>query len=388
VTSSYQQVNYSHNISSSDEIKLQFYHSVRNGKDQYETEKPSVILDAYYGAGSGAPFVALPPIPINIVLFDEQTDLEITHQFRLSDSVRVVWGGELRVDNFRGYDYVDTSDTFINKNQRLFINTAWQPNSEWIVSFGDMLEKTDYIAANHSPRLAVTRLFDEQYIRLVRSQAWRSPAFLENEFDYTITIGPVVSPQLTGSEDLRAEKILTSELAIGGKSSKNSLNYELRLFHEQMSDLIETPKAPDVIVNNGYSDVRGTELQIKWRPHNDTLVHMGYSHIKASGIFGDLDIVDLIPKNTFNILISQKLDRNNRVGLNYSQVGPMRFETAGTDLDGYSTLNLKYDHDLIIADKPSTLSITARDLMGEYGDYNANHFVVTTQYFIGLSIGL
>jgi hypothetical protein len=115
---------------------------------------------------------------------------------------------------------------------------------------------------------------------------------------------------------------------------------------------------------------------------------MGYSHIKASGIFGDLDIVDLIPKNTFNILISQKLDRNNRVGLNYSQVGPMRFETAGTDLDGYSTLNLKYDHDLIIADKPSTLSITARDLMGEYGDYNANHFVVTTQYFIGLSIGL
>ncbi|MCW8825109.1 MAG: TonB-dependent receptor plug domain-containing protein [Gammaproteobacteria bacterium] len=386
LSSSYQQLNYNHIISSDDEINVQLYHSVRTGKDQYETEKPSVILDAYYGAGSGDPYVALPPIPVNIVLFDDQTDLEITHQLRLSKNIRAVWGGELRIDRFRGYDYVNTSDTFVNRSQRLFISTEWQPSSRWVVNFGDMFEKTDYIASNHSPRIAVSRLFKDHYVRAVRSKAWRSPAFLENEFDYTITIGPVVSPQLIGSTDLNAEKIVSSELAFGGKFTKNSLNYELRMFREEMSDLIETPKAPTVISNNGSSDVRGTELQIKWRPHEDTLVHMGYSHINASGIFGSLNIADLIPEDTFNILVSQKLNQHSRVGINYSQVGEMSFETADTDLDGYAILNIKYDRDLKILNRRSTLSLIGRDLMESYKDYNASHFTITPQYYIGLDI--
>ena len=386
VTSSYQQINYTHIISSDDELKVQLYHSVRNGKDQYEAEKPSVIIDALYGPGAGDPYTALDPIPVDIVLFDDQTDLEITHQFRLSENIRAIWGGELRIDRFRGNDYVDTTDTFVNKSRRLFINTEWRPVDNWLVNFGDMLEKTDYISANHSPRLSITHLLGDHYIRVVRSQAWRSPAFLENEFDYTITIVPGVleQVQLIGSTDLKPEKIVSTEISIGGKNAKNSINYELRLFREQMFDLIDSPDK--ILINSGSSDVRGAELQVKWRPHEDTLIHMGYSHTNAEGVLGKNTIDDLTPEDTFNILISQKLGTHSRIGINYSQVGEMSYETDETDLDGYSILNIKYDRDFKIANKHSTFSFIARDLMEEYGDYNENHFLVTPQYYIGLAI--
>ena len=388
VTSSYQQINYSHIINSDDEINIQLYHSVRTGKDQYETEKPSVIIDALYGSPTGDPYLALPPIPVNIVLFDDQTDLEISHQFRLSEDIRAVWGGEFRIDRFRGYDYVNTSDTFVNKSKRIFINTEWQPSPQWMVNFGDMAEKTDYISVNHSPRLAINYLFADHYIRAVRSQAWRSPAFLENEFDYTIVIVPgvVEKGQLFGSKDLNAEKIKSTELAIGGNISRNRLNYEMRIFREEMSDLIDSPNKD--FINDGYSDVRGAELQVKWKPYLGTLVHMAYSHVNAEGLFGERSISELIPKDTFNILLSQKLDGGGRIGLNYSQVGAMSYETGEADLDGYSILNVKYSRDFKILNKISTLSIIGRDLMEDYGDYNANHFLVTPQYYIGLSVEL
>lgn len=387
VTSSYQNLKFQHIISSDQELNLQIHHSVHDLENSFQTALISEILLAY-----GAPYPpGYPDGPLNrnLSLFDERVGIELSHQFRIGEEIRAVWGGELRQDRFRGYDWVGaTGETFTNNSQRLFFNGEWSPAERWTVNVGDMVEKSDYMDMKHSPRLAINwDIAKQHYIRMGYSRAWRSPSFIESEFDYSLVVipGPYEFQLYLNSEELRPEQIDVKEIAFGGGSRTGGVGYELRLFQEDMRDILVLPAG--IVTNDGQSHVNGSELALTLYPlQPGSSLRIGYSRLHPSGEtetrYAPRDIADLVPEETLNILFSQKVGKDGLLGVNLYQVSNMQF-LAGSKNDGFSTMNISYHHPINILGHKAKMSLMAQDVLGNYFDFE-EETVTKLQIYLGI----
>jgi len=406
VKSSYQNLKFQHIISSEQEVNLQIYHNVHNLENSFQTALISEMLGvtpavlAGFGVDDG-------PLSRNLTLFDERVGIELSHQFRLGSGIRFVWGGELRQDRFRGYDWVGgTSETFSNNSQRLFFNGEWSPAERWTVNIGDMLEKSDYMDMKHSPRLAVSwDIAKQHYVRMGISRAWRSPTFIESEFDYSLIVSPIIYDQkFISSEGLRPERIDVKEIAFGGGGRTSGIEYELRLFQEDMADILVMPTDDScalvpaditngvcaVVTNDGQSHVNGSELALTFYPlQPGSKLRIGYSRLHPSGEIADYyapyrsrDVADLVPEETLNILFSQKVGKDGLLGVNFYRVSSMQF-MAGDPTDGFSTINISYHHPVNILGHKAKMSVIAQDYLGSYFDFE-KETVTKSQLYLGI----
>lgn len=374
VTSSYQDIKYQHIISSDQEINLQLYHNVHDLRNRFRT------------AGDLTGVIGVAFLDRDLSLFDERLGVELSHQFRLGNSIRTVWGGELRQDRFRGNDWVGTDAIFSNNTQRLFFNGEWTPAADWTVNIGDMVEESDYMSMQHSPRIAVNwDMAKYHYIRMARSRAWRSPTFIENEFDYKV--GPI--QLFLNSEQLRPERIDVSEVAFGGGRRSTGVEYELRLFQEDISDILAIPKpgAVFIVTNDGDSHVRGSELALTLYPTQPgSKLRIGYSKLTPTGNiktrYTPEDIANLVPEETLDLLYSQKIGEGGLLGINIYHVGPMKF-SAGDTNEGFTTANISYHHPVTLYSYKTKVSISAQDIFGSYFDFE-KQTVTKPQFYVGL----
>lgn len=413
VTSSYQNLKYQHIIDSEEEINLQLYHNVHDLGNSYKTALVSEILTASYAsltvgqkalldnitvdgtittAELNAAMVAISSsfrdqyIDRNLGLFDERVGVELSHQLRIGKDIRAVWGAEFRLDRFRGYDWVDgTGETFTNKSQRIFFNGEWSPAGHWTVNLGDMLEKSDYMKPKHSPRIAVNwDIARNHYVRMGYSQAWRSPTFIESEFDYKLVIIPTLLEQqlFLNSEQLRPERIVVKEIAFGGGNRSSGIEYELRLFQEDMSDILVLPSG--TVTNDGESYVNGNELALTLYPSQPgSTLRISYSRLSPSGQTGSPDnIADLVPDETLNILFTQKIGQGGLLGINVYHVDEMQF-LAGDMGVGFTTANISYHHPVKLFGHKAKMSFSAQDILGNYFDFE-KETVTKPQFYVGL----
>ncbi len=416
VISAYQSLKFQHIISSEQELNLQIYHNVHNLENRYQTALASELLTSYGmltfdtngdGVVTTDEFnAAMLAFGINYLdqsvkldgsLYDDRAGIELSHQFHMG-TVRTVWGGELRQDSFRGYDWVGgTAETFTNDSQRLFFNWEWSAAKHWTVNIGDMVEKSDYMDLKHSPRLALNwDIAKQHYIRLASSRAWRSPSFIESELDYSFTLIPILLEQqlYLNSEELQPEQIDVKEIAFGGGSRAGGFEYELRLFQEDMRDILVTTYDSSlqysVVTNDGESHVSGGELALTFysSPLGST-IRMGYSKLHPSGEietrYVPINIVDLVPEETLNILFSQKVGKGGLLGINFYHVSEMMF-LAGDMGEGFSTVNLSYHHGIDVIGHKAKMSFIAQNLMGSYFDYEQQN-VTKSQIYLGIKGG-
>ena len=412
VTSSYQNLKFQHIISSEQEVNLHLYHNVHNLKSRYQTSLVSELMTSYgiqWADLNGNNSPDLPaelidtnmnsvittaeieaffagytdsPVDRNGGLFDERVGVELSHQTRIGKGIRVVWGGELRQDRFRGYDWVGTSDTFTNNTQRLFFNSELSPTENWTINIGDMLEKSDYMSLKHSPRMTLSwDVAKNHYIRMGYSRAWRSPSFIESEFNYSLTLvpnTPLIYPLYRNNEVLRPERIDVREIVFGGGTRAKGATYELRLFQEEISDILIMPKDTslgyNVVTNDGQSHVRGSELALTLYPlQPGSTLRISYSKLTPSGETDTRyvlkNIADLVPEETLNLLFSQKIGRGGLLGVNLYQVSRMQF-IAGNMNSGFSTMNISYQHSINILGHDAKVILGAQDVLGNYFDFS------------------
>jgi len=230
-------------------------------------------------------------------LNQQRIDIEWQDTIRWNDQFRTVSGISLRQDAATSETYFDGRVS--NETLRLFANAEYRPWQNTLFNLGGMYE---YEALNDhafSPRLAMNYLVTpQQSVRLVASQAVRSPDLLESKPDYSFTIDslsagdgelPYFSESQasyyllrTADEDekgLVQEKITSFEL--GYFLHSELLELDIKVFHEELRDLISDPITLEggEITNDNEADVDGAELQLNAKLSQRLSSWLAYSYV-------------------------------------------------------------------------------------------------------------
>jgi iron complex outermembrane receptor protein len=397
-TTHYQQLKWQHIIDSESEINVQFYHNIHKVEDRYQTASLSAIYnDLYEDACVPVPTAAecaLYPfdsadlllfglvdqtLPADTSMQSERYNLELSHRFRVTDSMRLVWGGELRLDDVTAADYFDTGASYQQHMSRLFFNGEWKPAARWVVNLGDMMEQSSLVGTLHSPRLAVNRLVGESgYARVSAGRAYRIPTATEEYANYTLRYadGTLFTMLYDSQGDLEPERIDSVEFAMGAE--RGGAGYELKIFREEITSEIDAVK--DVAADSwtmsqvGDTTVEGAEIQLRARTA-DSLLSLAYANTRASGQHvvrinpeETRDAADSVPRHTLNMLLSLRLGAGLWASLNYYAVSPMQF--YGGDLTGgVQSADFTLSKSFNLAGNPARLRLAVKDLLDSYYDF-------------------
>ena len=211
-------------------------------------------------------------------LSDERFDVEYQDTKRWNKYLRTVSGVNMRRDQVHSETYFDGKAN--NDTYRVFINAEIRPIDKVIVNAGFTQEWEDDNASVFSPRVAVNFMIGEQQsVRMVRSEAVRSPDVLEQNPDYSLKgtgltdnylgldKGTYFMHQWPSSRQLNHEKIVSHELGYYAQFANPNIELDIKVYHEHMTQLISEPISLNSldIESNTQMNIEGAELQMNWR---------------------------------------------------------------------------------------------------------------------------
>lgn len=229
-------------------------------------------------------------------LIEQRVDVEWQDTIRWSDSIRTVSGLSFRQDSAYSQTYFNGDVS--NDTWRAFLNLEYRIGDIMTYNIGGMYEYETHNEEAFSPRLAVNFLLSpQQSIRLVASQAVRSPDLLESQPEFVVTVTSLDTNYLNldtatfyqqnvvGDDEkaLTQEKITSYEAGYFLATDLAGTGFELdvKVFHEELRDLISDPITlqADVISNDNELDVDGAEFQLSSRLNENHSFWLAYSYI-------------------------------------------------------------------------------------------------------------
>jgi len=214
---------------------------------------------------------------------DERFDIELQDTRRWSESLRSVVGINLRRDQVHSETYF--GGTVKNDTYRLFGNVEYRMTESVLLNAAGTWETEDNNATVFSPRLGINYLLTpQQGIRLIYSEATRSPDLLEQDPNFQIDVaglsenylgldsGNFYLHQWPSSRDLQHEEINSLELGYYGRFNNPEIELDIKLFRERMTHLITDPINIQTleIYSNTKMNIDGVEMQLNWSatPHD------------------------------------------------------------------------------------------------------------------------
>jgi len=229
-------------------------------------------------------------------LAEQRIDLEWQDTMRWSDDLRTVSGLSYRQDSADSETYFNGEVS--NDTWRAFLNAEYRVGNWLTFNAGGMYEYETQNDAAFSPRLAANFLIDaQQSIRLVVSQAVRSPDLLESQPEFIVNVANLETNYLDLSsadfyqqnvveEDEKAlvqEKLTSYELGyfVAGHLMGTNTEFDIKVFHEEMRDLISDPITLQAtnISNDNEADVDGAEFQLSSRLNSKHSLWLTYSYL-------------------------------------------------------------------------------------------------------------
>jgi iron complex outermembrane receptor protein len=255
-----------------------------------------------------------------------RNEIEVQHILQTAVSNRLVYGGGYRRDQ------VDVASTDANTNNpppyaaaasfsfteyRLFANDEWRYSQKLLVNAGGMLEKDAMGNHTFSPRISLNyHINPEHTLRFGSSIAHRTPSLGEtnaNQADlYQIgyLYEPAARPTSIG---LEPEKILSREIGYLAELREWNTSIDLRLFSDQMSDLMYQLPNVGLWSNGVVANYRGEEATIKhaFSERSDltfncsTMVVNDNSVLLSAGQTNS--VASSLPRTIANFLYSQRM---------------------------------------------------------------------------------
>ena len=309
------------------------------------------ILDARYNISDSnnlnlAPFSG----EIDNSLTEARFDVEIQDTLILNNNLTLVSGVGFRRD-------ISHSESFFNgyasnNISRAFSSMDWDSLGDWKVHIGLMWEKESNLEAVFNPRAAVIyRLGYNQSLRAVIAKSVRSPDMFETQTQWRYQVqnlqtqgdvyGDTFYQQVYADDNLRHEKILSRELGYYYLSMNNAFELDVRLFHEELSDMLNQNLALDNWQNeNGISMFfRGLEYQASYKPLAETHLRMTAAFIEAGSEEEEDTLLRVHAKHTGSLAWIQRWPHfyTTSVGYyladNYNDFDDARFRTRFERLD-------------------------------------------------------
>lgn len=223
---------------------------------------------------------------------ETRLDLEVQDTLSLSDSLRLLSGASYRHDRAESDTYLGAplrKDTW-----RLFGHLEWHIDEHWLLQGGAMYERDSALSDSLTPRLALNYLITPAHgLRAVYSEALRTPDMFENGAHWSYRVRDLrtaafgqrealffMSTQAPG--DLDQERIRSYELGYNGHFSRLGLAMDVKLFHENIDDMISEPlKVYDFTPSNANRlRLNGIEGELDWRLGSDDRLRLGYAYIE------------------------------------------------------------------------------------------------------------
>ena len=342
------------------ETWVQFSHAVRNHR---ETLPYTLVFPAPFGSWS---------YPLDFSYEYTRTDIELQDTVRLGESMRGVWGSQVRQDQARSKSYFASDNGQYVELYRLFGNLEWRPATAWIVAGGAMLEKNSITGTSVSPSLALSyEAYPGQTLRVRVAQARRTPTLYEERFDWRFELPPALRAMLAGMpppystyatlplagsihtvKALEDERIRSGELSYLGQFPEQHLNMEAHVFRHRLDGLLdqykysyptvlgsidtEQPSKRSFIVgfdNLNSAVVRGRSMAVRWRPRSGSLVYLTGSRTVIQAYGPGEDMIEASgPRHTVGMLLSQELPGDWRISTGYYRVGAMAMLSGGDAL--------------------------------------------------------
>lgn len=251
-----------------------------------------------------------------------------------------------------------------------------------------MIEHNDFTGTNIFPRASMNfKLNPNHTIRFGVSTALRTPNYIEEKFDCKVVV-PTSIPNATlldqfsaDTGNLKPERIISREIGYIGSVGRFSL--DTRLFHDEISDYIQTVKrddfvppvgyilvqgAPRTSQNGGSVKVNGFETQVKWRVTKDTRALVNYAYVRISGDESLLtrDITLSMPHNTISALLTHRLNPQWDASLAYYQTSEVAEIGDGELVGSVKRLDVRLARQFTYRTCKGEVSVAIENLFNEY----------------------
>ena len=390
-------------INAENAIKLQYYYNLSDKNDSYSSD----TIDL----GEPIPGITIDTFELDIVddVKAERHNLEFTHSIYPDRDLKLVWGLSAQTDFVRAPQALGKNEKVKHQQYRGFANIEWHLNQSNVINIGGLIEKNDFTETELSPQASFTHAFTNQHkVRIGISQAIRSPFIYEemaNSFysqDLTVNGGnppPSPIPQtirelvILGSSDLKNEKIISREIAYFGEFLNSSLLFNARLFHDDVTDYIDTltEEINDETIDNFnntalvfrnpiHSETNGLELELDYHivPSLRLIASSAIINISSNS-----DAISLsAPQHSFSLLLTKRFNDKYNGSLGYYFVDEFKWTdarapnnpTGGPTIDFYSTddyhtLDLRLSRNFKLNQTNGSLSLVLKNLLDDYSDY-------------------
>lgn len=270
-----------------------------------------------------------------------RTSLEFQSNNRLMQELRSVWGAEIREETLMAPLFLNTQKTLRGLLSRAYANLEWRAQPDLLLQGGAMLEHHYYSGTGVSPRIAINYEFlPDHTLRLNLSRAYRTPTFFEQSGNLTFYSSggmPVSTITIPADEDLAPERVLSREIAYIGQSKRAHLQWDIKLFRDQIERYISATGSPGKHNNVGNYRVHGADVHLDWQPTSAMRVSAQYArvYIEAPNSV-DKDLRVSAPENNFSLLGSYDFNRGWQASVGVYRSGRMKWLSDGDVTQAYT----------------------------------------------------
>lgn len=390
------QLRWEHSGRNGHDFHLQFHREEHLTQDSFMLGPDTISLDAAQVndlVGVPLPGFLTASVSLDPDIRTQRYDLEFQHRYTPDTGTRFVWGSSLRTDRARSPGWFGTGDWIYNHWFRLFGNVEHRLTDRLLVNAGTMLERNTLIGNDISPRLALNyRLADRHTLRLAWSKASRTPAMIEEFTDVEGLIEAQLTVPGVGSMDfslpeqlllssggLTRERITSSEIGYFGELFDRRLQLDVRLFYDELKELITqtTDVHKDVYLldkdvidfeNTDRARLKGIETQIDWRPHTHTIVRFGHSYLETDSEDVWEHYSTSTPRNSYLLFASHRLPRRLDVSMAYHYTSEMEW-LEWEPADDISRLDLRIAKSFFLQGYDAQVALVTQNITGTHVEF-------------------
>ena len=390
----FQFIKWENAINTDNTLQLQYYYNYSNKEDRRTSDEidPGSPVDKFF-------------LNTNADIKTERHNLELTQFLQATDNLKFIWGVSTQLDFVQSALFLGTDEKVTHEQYRIFSNIEYHLNHSNTVNLGALVEKNSFSDTDISPRISLTHAFNRHHkIRLGISQAIRSPFIFEALANYSLfhdltindaSIDTTLRENVIGStayrtEDLNNEKITSREIVYLGEFINSSLLFNARLFHDEISDFIDTKNVEDniadpgevlfdnivqIYVNELNSTTTGLELEL------DYYIDPSLRLIASGAIINISSNAEKLtfsaPQHSFSFLVSKRFNEKYNASIAYYFVEAFKWTDAQDEefknsTDKYNTLDLRLSRNFHFTQADGSISIVIKNLLEDYSDYQNN----------------
>ena len=402
----YQHLQWDHLTDKGNKYQFIAYHNLLELVDY---PQPLGFYEALAGLPDSPQKTALLQLPDKLIIDgenhgqSERWDAEFRTIFNQWDDFRAVSGIGLRYDRVESEDLFDRLGAVSERSYRAYANLEWTANDR-IVLNGGVIGEHDDTETFGSYRIASNfKLTDNQTLRLAFNRGYRAPTLLEsNQATYIrYDENMILDGSIISDPDISREKLTSSEIGYMGSFTQANLSIDLRIFREQLRDVIDERREQyddvdgqiNIRDNVASMDIEGVEWQAQYRPNNNFLVNANYSYVKSTGqeLYRSTPFVEYrdlerhTPGHSAGMLINYVTDDRLSLSTMINYQSGME-HPEGAVLEKYIRIDLKAAKKFNLNNSDIEISFTVQNAGEDYFEfYEINAF--KTRYVIGFDIG-